>query len=286
MRLHRSELFFIIMIILLGGVGLMLFRLHQVVGNLSGDFSHSELETTLFALNNVNYLAAFFLITAILSGCMLMVPRIRMQMKNYGSVKIITWTIAKREQDLAQVELIDPLTGMQSRSYFNDALREYLLQFGKINKPVTVLLISIDELHAYYQEYGRTIGDRLICEVANSIRGCTRYHDVLARLDDGVFGLVAPNLREEPATRLAFRISEAVRELRIVCVNTQIQLTVSTGLAVWDGKENSLALYQRANQNLQDSEIEPSTTTEADTENRLIKKFNSEAQCKTEQTKE
>lgn len=174
MRYLRAELFFIIMVVLLCSAGLMLFMQYRLL------HGYELPEDAISALSGSLGMALLLIIAAVVAGGLMLLPHIRMQVKSKGQLKIITWMIARNAQDLEQISFTDPLTGLQSRHYFDDALREYLLQFGKINRPVAVLLIGIDRLELFCEQRGRDVTDRLLMEAALCIRNGTRYHDVLA----------------------------------------------------------------------------------------------------------
>ncbi|HWD13043.1 GGDEF domain-containing protein [Pseudochrobactrum sp. sp1633] len=240
MRYLRAELFFIIMVVLLCGAGLMLVMQHQLLNDIKlQDASVSLPDGPLGA-------AMLFLIAAGVAGSLMLLPHVRMQVKNKGQLKIITWMITRNSQDLEQIGFIDPLTGLQSRHYFDAALHEYLLQFGKINRPVTVLLIGIERLQLLCEQRGRDVTDRLLIEAALCIRNCTRYHDVLAHMGDGEFALIVPDLEMADADKMAARICKALEQNEMRMGHESYLISAASTVAEWNAKEKAPALYKRA----------------------------------------
>ena len=246
MRFFRAELFFIIMLVLLCSAGLMLFMQYRLINNL-------EMQNAAVALPDAPLMIALLLlIAAAVAGGLMLLPQIRMQVKNKGQLKIITWMIARNAQDLDQISFIDPLTGLQSRSYFNAALHEYLLQFAKIKHPVTIVMIGINRLEQFCEQRGRDAADRLLMEAALCIRNCTRYHDVLAHLGDGEFALIVPDLQEGDASKMAARICKALEECELRMGHDSHIIHAVSAVAEWNGKEKASALYKKAQAAIQD----------------------------------
>lgn len=240
MRYLRAELFFIIMVVLLCSAGLMLFMQYRLL------HGYELPEDTISALSGSLGMALLLIIAAVVAGGLMLLPHIRMQVKSKGQLKIITWMIARNAQDLEQISFTDPLTGLQSRHYFDDALREYLLQFGKINRPVAVLLIGIDRLELFCEQRGRDVTDRLLMEAALCIRNGTRYHDVLAHMGDGEFALIVPDLEAADAEKMAVRICAALKESELRMGHDSHIIGATSVMTEWNGKENAPSLYKRA----------------------------------------
>ncbi len=240
MRYLRAELFFIIMLVLLCGAGLMLFMQYRLMHDLGEPYKSGSLSDTPLGI------ALLLLVAAGAAGGLMLLPQIRMQVKNKGQLKIITWMIARNSKDLDQISFNDPLTGLQSRPYFDAALHEYLLQFGKINHPVAILLIGIEKLQLLCDQRGRDAADRLLMEAALCIRNCTRYHDVLAHMGDGEFALIVPDLHEGDAEKMAARICKALEACELRMGHDSHNIHAVSAVAEWNGKEKAPALYKKA----------------------------------------
>ncbi|WOC17035.1 GGDEF domain-containing protein [Pseudochrobactrum sp. MP213Fo] len=243
MRYLRAELFFIIMIVMLCGAGLVLFWQFKLIHDL--ELNHTD-DSHISTLNGALALAVMFIGAAVLSGGMMLLPHMRMQVKSKGQLKIITWMIARNSEDLEQVSFSDPLTGLQSRRYFDDALREYLLQFAKIARPVVVVLIGVDRLQQFCDQLGREATDRLLMDAALCIRNATRYHDVLTHMGDGEFGLILPDMDAVAAEKMAARICGTLEASELRLGHDTHIIAASCAVAEWNGKENAPSLYQRA----------------------------------------
>ncbi|MDH7788216.1 two-component system cell cycle response regulator [Ochrobactrum sp. 19YEA23] len=250
MRFHKSERAFFILIILMCGIGILLYRVHVDLGLLAAtplDASASEL---VAILGRLNHAAIWVLIASIVCGLLLIYPQIRTEALDRGKLQIITQDLSERSQTLEHAALTDSLTGMQNRRYFDEALKEYLVQFDRIQRPVGLMIIDLDHFKAVNDTHGHDIGDVVLQEVARCLRDYTRYHDVVARLGGEEFAVLAPNMDAELMIKLANRIRKAIATLEIDLGDVKLTVTVSIGLAIWDRRETSKDLYRRADKML------------------------------------
>ncbi len=162
----------------------------------------------------------------------------------------MTESLSARSLTLEQAALTDSLTGMQNRRYFDDALKEYLDEFRRIDRPVGLMILDLDHFKQVNDTHGHDVGDEVLRAVADCLKDMTRYHDVVARLGGEEFAVVAPNMDAELMTRFAERIRKAISGMAIVSGNVRLKVTASVGLAVWDRKESPETLFRRADQQL------------------------------------
>ena len=177
-------------------------------------------------------------------------PLIRTQVREEGKLRAMTETLSARSQTLEHAALTDSLTGMQNRRYFDDALREYLQEFKRINKPVGLVILDLDHFKTVNDTHGHDVGDEVLKVVANCLRDFTRHHDVAARLGGEEFAVGAPNMDKESLTKLAERIRLAIAQLSVSTGNVTLRVTTSVGLAVWDRKESAEDFFRRADRML------------------------------------
>jgi two-component system cell cycle response regulator len=194
--------------------------------------------------------AAILLATALFVGLFFIYPIIRTQAKEGGQLREMTESLSVRSQNLEQAALTDSLTGMQNRRYFDDALREYLEEFRRIDRPIGLMILDLDHFKMVNDTYGHDTGDDVLRAVAKCLKEMTRYHDIVARLGGEEFAIVAPNMDIDMLARLAERIRKAISILPITSGNVRLKVTTSVGLAIWDRKETMEQFYKRADAQL------------------------------------
>ncbi|MCT8996914.1 GGDEF domain-containing protein [Chelativorans intermedius] len=248
MRLHKAESAFFVFIALVLSAGVLLFFAYgmqtRAVPRVAQDAAHTIDFARLLLTSGA------LLSVAIIFGLFFIYPLIRTQVREEGKLRAMTESLSARSKSLQHAALTDPLTGTQNRRFFDDALREYLLEFGRIEKPVGLMVLDLDHFKQVNDTYGHDVGDEVLRRVADCLKDLTRYHDVVARLGGEEFAIVAPNMNQDALVKLAERIRRAVSALTVDAGPARLKVTTSLGLAVWDGKETVDEFYRRADRML------------------------------------
>jgi diguanylate cyclase (GGDEF)-like protein len=141
------------------------------------------------------------------------------------------------DQGARDLSEIDPLTELPNRSHLERALAEAL---APGEQPVCVALLEVDWFRAYNALYGASSGDDLLRRLAAMWRAQLRPGDLLARYGGEEFAIVLRRCDPHAASAVAQR-------LRAV---TSDGVTLSIGVAQWDGEEAAEGLVCRADEAL------------------------------------
>ena len=106
----------------------------------------------------------------------------------------------------------DSLTGLPNRKLFSEQLEQALKRVPR-GERLAVLYVDLDHLKRINDTLGHPIGDMLLKNVADRLRGCVRDIDLVARLSGDEFAIVQ-TLLDQPsdAADLALRVREAIHE--------------------------------------------------------------------------
>lgn len=249
MRFHKSESAFFVFIGVILAAGVVTVHAYSVINNtpaaaLAADHVDAQYLRRLLLATGV------LLATALFFGSLFIYPLIRKQATEEGKLRRMTASLSARSLTLEQAALTDALTGIQNRRYFDDALREYLSEFRRIEKPVGLMILDLDHFKQINDTHGHNIGDEVLKTVAKCLKDMTRYHDVVARLGGEEFAVVAPNMDAELLLKLAERIRRAIAALVVPSGNARLKITTSVGLAVWDRRETADDFFKRADEML------------------------------------
>ncbi|TGS09857.1 GGDEF domain-containing protein [Mesorhizobium sp. M2E.F.Ca.ET.209.01.1.1] len=250
MRFHKAESAFFVFIFVILAAGLVTIHSYGQLQDIASDLDAASRVDKIVYLNKLLFVTGALLATALFFGTFFIYPLIRGQVREEGKLRAMTVSLSARSQTLEQAALTDGLTGMQNRRYFDDALREYLQEFRRIDRPVGLMILDLDHFKQVNDTHGHDVGDEVLRAVATCLRGMTRYHDVVARLGGEEFAVVTPNMDVELLARFAERIRKAIANLSILSGNVRLKVTTSVGLAVWDHKESAEDFYRRADRQL------------------------------------
>ncbi len=108
-------------------------------------------------------------------------------------------SVNKHDREIRQIAFTDPLTGLPNRRDFHDRLGRRLQTQGE-HQPLAVLFIDLDDFKRVNDTLGHEIGDRVLVQIADRIRGVVDTMDLrsteLSRFGGDEFVLMA-ELRQE-----------------------------------------------------------------------------------------
>ncbi len=111
-------------------------------------------------------------------------------------------------QELERLTLSDPLTGLGNERSTRRYIREQIRQRPEM--PLALLWLDLDGFRRVNHSHGRSSGDRLLCAVADQLRGWSRPGDWVARMGGDEFVLIRPGLSEAEAWALVAELQRAL----------------------------------------------------------------------------
>ncbi len=134
--------------------------------------------------------------------------------------------------------LLDPLTGIHNRRYFDERLDEETSRSLRQNKALSCLFIDIDHFKQFNDVYGHHIGDLVLKQVAKQIKTQMRHSDVLARFGGEEFAVLLVQTDQTTATEIAERIRHQIAEHHIPLGDSTLAVTVSIGCSTLNNNDN------------------------------------------------
>lgn len=143
----------------------------------------------------------------------------------------------------------DALTGIANRRQFDDKLLELFRAFRRTKKPFTLMILDIDYFKQVNDQYGHSLGDRVLRQLAGLLEKEVRVTDVVARYGGEEFAALLPDTPAEPnAWGVAEKIRKAVEDAEFP---GGLAITISIGLSqVGAGDAETSAVFERADQAL------------------------------------
>ena len=125
----------------------------------------------------------------------------------------------------------DTLTGLFNRWQFNQRLEQGVAEAARHGRPMTLLLIDLDDFKIINDSYGHAAGDQALKEVARRLKGCLRAADTLARLGGDEFTVLLTHLAQPGDARLVAQKLLEVLQQPFELNGANVSLAGSIGMA-------------------------------------------------------
>ena len=112
----------------------------------------------------------------------------------------------KRNEELDYLAARDPLTNCYNRRILFEVMNRDFLDLPQIEE-YCILMVDIDHFKSVNDTYGHSVGDTVLCGVAELLQANIRKSDSVARFGGEEFCIILPNTTQEQAIRIA----EAIR---------------------------------------------------------------------------
>jgi diguanylate cyclase (GGDEF)-like protein/PAS domain S-box-containing protein len=164
---------------------------------------------------------------------------------HYISIRIDVTERKLAEQRISHIANHDALTGLPNRYLLEDRFRTVLAACRRTDSKTAVMFIDLDKFKPINDTLGHKIGDMLLIEVTQRLRGALREVDTLSRHGgDEFIVFLASVASAEDAGMLANKLLDSVIQPYVIRGNT-INISASIGIALYpqdgDGMEALLA---------------------------------------------
>ncbi len=137
----------------------------------------------------------------------------------------------RAHQEMYQASLLDGLTKIYNRKYFQDRLVSEFAFAVRHGSPLHLLMIDVDHFKQINDTHGHVGGDAALTALVAVIGKTIRHEDVFARYGGEEFALICRGVNEQGAHAFSERVRRAVETCPLTHAGKSIQLTVSIGLA-------------------------------------------------------
>ncbi|HZU13084.1 MAG TPA: sensor domain-containing diguanylate cyclase [Chloroflexota bacterium] len=138
---------------------------------------------------------------------------------------------ARLYDEVQRLAATDPLTGLQNRRAFEDALHRAWAQSARAAREFCLLYCDLDGLKHLNDALGHEAGDLILQAVAVSLRSRLRDGDLAARIGGDEFVILLPDTDADGAAVVAEDVRGAVASLQLPAIPPEIELSLSVGVA-------------------------------------------------------
>ena len=143
------------------------------------------------------------------------------------------------EEMLNYMAFYDLLTDLPNRTLLSDRLILAIANAHRSGNMMALLFLDLDRFKTINDTLGHTIGDKLLQQVADRLKGCLREGDTIARLGGDEFTLLLPHIESVDDV---ISVSQKIIDVLKPSFNfdgRELHITTSIGIALYpsDGKD-------------------------------------------------
>lgn len=157
---------------------------------------------------------------------------VQARVRNYIALGYTQRALKEANAELSRLAVMDPLTGLTNRRYFDTAAETELRRADRQDQPVALLVFDLDHFKLVNDTHGHGTGDAVLTNLGQAWRRTLRSEDILCRVGGEEFVALLPNTCAEQAERLAERLLAVTRRQAIEVDGVNIRITTSIGIAV------------------------------------------------------
>ncbi len=179
-------------------------------------------------------------------------PFSEMDVEILSAIGVFTGIAAENaflHQKVKDLAMVDSLTGIYNRHYFNEVLKREQKRVKRYSYSICILMMDIDGLKEINDRYGHLTGDRVICDISGMLKSSIRESDVLARYGGDEFIILMPKADTEDGNHLAGRITRKIEEWNEKTPESEPRLGLSVG-AYASGSEDLTDILREADREL------------------------------------
>ena len=150
---------------------------------------------------------------------------------------------------LETLSIIDKLTGLYNRRYFDEALEKEVLRARRFKHYLSLMFIDIDEFKHFNDTYGHPAGDKVLQKLGKLMKEQVRSGiDTVCRYGGEEFTVLLPESSSRVAVTIAERILKGFRDSKfhIPLKDEIVHKTISIGIADINLSNGAKALLDNA----------------------------------------
>ena len=141
---------------------------------------------------------------------------------------------ALQNAHLYELAMVDGLTGLFMRRYFDARIEEEVERSKRYGTPFSIVMMDVDDFKKLNDEHGHLIGDRVLRAIANVVKSQMRGVDTASRYGGEEIALILPRTEMVSAYNVGERIRTAIAEEAITTDSDPpkvLHVTASFGIA-------------------------------------------------------
>ena len=146
--------------------------------------------------------------------------------------------------------LVDPLTNLPNRAAYDQRAHQEIARWMRYQRSLCLAVCDLDLFKKVNDGFGHLAGDKVLQIVAKVIRERLRESDFISRFGGEEFVILLPETEADEAVAVMEEIRLAIENTPFHFRNTQVQVTVSIGITMFQGKDDLNSAFARADKAL------------------------------------
>jgi len=117
----------------------------------------------------------------------------------------------EKEKKLKELSIKDGLTGLYNHKYMYDQLTLAIKRHQRHHKPLSIIMIDLDNFKLINDEYGHVKGDEILRHISKILEKNTREEELVGRYGGEEFIILLPNVTQEEAVKAAKRLRHSIK---------------------------------------------------------------------------
>ena len=154
----------------------------------------------------------------------------------------------RRYNELRELAVRDPLSGLYNRRYFHETLAHEVSRAHRHDRPMALIFFDLDDFKAINEQVGHLGGDAVLTAIGERLSSAVRASDIACRVGGDEFAVILPESSLADAEHLFLRLQLAIQAQPISRVEN---LRVSAGMADLRRSDDATSLFRRVDVALQ-----------------------------------
>lgn len=138
--------------------------------------------------------------------------------------------LRKKEGQLKELQLTDPLTSFRNARFLHEFIMTELAQCRRYKHTLSMVLCEPDQAKEIMKGHGQKGLDSILLQLAVILSRGNRKSDVLARSGGSEFAVVLPHTERQGAVEVAERLRETVQAATFTVGDQTVRITLSVGV--------------------------------------------------------
>lgn len=149
----------------------------------------------------------------------------------------------RADESILMMAMKDRLTGIWNRIRLEEEVQKELDRYKRYNHSASLIMLDIDLFKQINDQNGHRVGDLILKEFCQVVKGCIRKTDVLARWGGEEFVVLLPNSGFTNSIAISEKIRSAIEKYKFY---QGIRLTTSLGFSICQVDDNLDSWLERA----------------------------------------